>query len=118
MINTEDSILLSVKKFIGYDESYTAFDTDLIILINSYISQLVQLGVGPADGYRITSKDDLWTDFLGESLSLESAKEFVCIKCKLVFDPPINSSVLGALKDTAEEAKWRLYVETEGDDEN
>jgi hypothetical protein len=119
MAKIEDSILLSVKKLIGYDEDYDAFDIDLIILINSYISQLVQMGIGPSNGYKIESKEDLWTDFIGESKVLEHVKEFIFIKTRIIFDPPVNSAVLSALKDVAEEAKWRAYVEaetSEGDD--
>ena len=42
-----DSILTSIKKLLGIDESYTHFDVDIIMHINSVFMTLRQLGVGP-----------------------------------------------------------------------
>lgn len=41
-----DSILLTIKKMLGLTEEYTAFDPDIIVLINSAFMTLEQLGVG------------------------------------------------------------------------
>ena len=38
------SILTSVKKLLGIDESYAHFDPDLIMHINSVFSDLTQIG--------------------------------------------------------------------------
>ena len=45
-----DSILTSVKKLLGLTEEYAAFDTDLIMHINSVLMILNQMGVGPQRG--------------------------------------------------------------------
>ena len=45
-MDTTESILTSVKKLLGIDESYTHFDADLIMHINSVFSILGQMGVG------------------------------------------------------------------------
>lgn len=42
-----ESILTSIKKLLGIEESYTHFDPDLIMHINSVFSILRQMGVGP-----------------------------------------------------------------------
>lgn len=52
-----ESILTSIKKLLGIDESYTHFDPDLIMHINSVFSILRQMGVGPAEGFVITDED-------------------------------------------------------------
>ena len=49
-----ESILISIKKLLGIDESYTHFDPDIIIHINSVFSILTQMGVGPANGFSIS----------------------------------------------------------------
>ena len=49
----EDSILVTVKKMLGIPADYTAFDVDVIVLINSTLMTLRQLGVGP-DSFTVT----------------------------------------------------------------
>ena len=56
-----ESILISIKKLLGIDESYTHFDPDIIIHINSVFSILTQMGVGPANGFSISGKDEVWS---------------------------------------------------------
>ena len=51
-MDTTESILTSVKKLLGIDESYTHFDADLIMHINSVFSILGQMGVGPKKSSR------------------------------------------------------------------
>ena len=51
-----ESILTSIKKLLGIEESYEIFDPDIILYINSAFSTLTQLGVGPEKGFSITDK--------------------------------------------------------------
>ena len=50
----EESILNTVKKTVGMNPEYTAYDSDIIMHINTALMRLRQLGVGPKQGYRIT----------------------------------------------------------------
>ena len=110
-LDMEDSILLSIKKLISFENDYDAFDADLILLINSYISILCQIGVGPSDGFKIISSSETWLDFLGEDESkLEMAKTYIFTRVKPVFDPPTNSFVTSTFKEEAKEIEWRLSV--------
>ena len=59
-----NSILTSTKKLLGIAEEYTHFDADLIMHINSVLSILTQIGVGPAEGFSIKDKDCIWKDFI------------------------------------------------------
>lgn len=69
-----NSILDDTKKLLGISPDDQSFDTDVMIHINSTFSILHQLGVGPADGFEITSKNQLWADFLGTNKLVNNAK--------------------------------------------
>lgn len=108
-----DSILESVKKMLGLEKEYKAFDPELIIFINMAFSVLTQLGVGPSDGYSITGYDETWSNYLpsDDSLSkqLEMVKTYVYMKVRLAFDPP-NGSVLESFNKQISELEWRINV--------
>jgi hypothetical protein len=105
-----DSILTSVKKVIGIAEEYRAFDPDIVLHINSVFSTLNQLGIGPEVGFAIEDKEDLWSDFLGTDIRLNSVKTYVCLRVRLLFDPPATSFVQDSMKRQIEELEWRLNV--------
>ena len=110
----EDSILNSIKQFIGGIASdYTVFDTDIIMLINSEFSTLHQLGVGTEEPFQITGPNETWEDFTSDKAYMNSVKEYIGLRVKMMFDPPANSFVLDAYKQKAEELAWRLNVACE-----
>lgn len=110
-----DSILTSVKKVLGIDDEYTAFDVDILMHINSTFSTLNQLGLGPEGGFMIEDKLATWDAFLGDDLRLNSVKTYVYLKARLVFDPPSTSYLINSLEAQARELEWRLNVVREGD---
>ena len=105
-----DSILASIKKFVGIPDTYTAFDSDIILLINSEFSTLHQVGVGTSSAFKIEDDTSVWSDFSGDKDYIESVKELIGIRVKMIFDPPANSFVMEALKSKADELTWRLNV--------
>lgn len=107
MIDT-DSILTSTKKLLGLTEEYEPFDNDITIYINSALSTLTQLGIGPAEGYRIKDETAKWSEYLGDDPRLEFVREYVYLKVKLVFDPPASASVLDAYNKIIAELEWRI----------
>lgn len=107
------SILLNIKKMIGFDKEYTYFDRDLIININSCFATLHDLGVGPDQGFQITDKDDIWQDYSVSEPYLSMVKQYVYIKTKLVFDRPETSYAIQAMQSHASELEWRLHSESE-----
>lgn len=118
-----DSILTSIKKLLGIDESYTQFDTDIIIHINSVFSILTQLGVGPEEGFFIEDDSAEWTDFLPDSPKLNFVKSYVQLKVRLLFDPPDKGSLMDAMTRTISELEWRIQVaadpvKTNGEEES
>jgi hypothetical protein len=73
---------------------------------------LNQLGVG-VDGFAITDKKAVWTDFMPDETMVESVKSYVYLKVRLIFDPPQSSAVLGAIERTINELEWRINVYVE-----
>lgn len=120
-----ESILTSIKKLLGIDENYTHFDADIIMHINSVFSILTQIGVGPANGFSITGKDEVWTDFIADRQNEFSlVKTYVYKKVQLLFDPPLSSASIEAINRQISEFEWRLFVaadpveNTNGKEEN
>ena len=112
-LTMNESILTTIKKMLGIAEDYDAFDTDIIVNINTVFMTLTQIGVGPEKGFSITNSESKWSDFLQEEKKLEGVKTYIYLKVKLVFDPPTTSFVLDAMKNMATEIEWRLNVESE-----
>jgi hypothetical protein len=111
-----ESILNSTKKIIGIDSSYTAFDQDIIMHINSTFATLNQLGVGPVEGFMISNSTPVWNDILDSDLRLNSVKSYVYLRVRLLFDPPSTSYAMSAIQDQITELGWRIstYREEEG----
>lgn len=103
-----ESILNSIKKYLGIDQSYNHFDQDIIMNINAALSTLTQLGVGPSTGFSISSSTETWGDFIGSESRLEIIKQYVYLQTRMVFDPPSNSTVINAYNTLIEELKWRI----------
>lgn len=106
------NILDDIKKMLGCCPDYEAFDTDILININAAIQDLIEAGIGPYDGFIVEGSEE-WEDFIGDRKDLESAKQYIYIKCKLVFDPPQSASVITSFEKRAEEIIWRLNHKVE-----
>lgn len=108
-----DSILTSTKKVLNLDESYTAFDQDIIMHINSVFSTLNQLGVGPETGFMIEDEAATWDDFLGTDLRLNHVKSYMYLRVRMLFDPPTTAHHVAAMEKQIEELAWRMNVQRE-----
>lgn len=106
----EDSILTTVKKLCGVANSYEAFDMDFLIHINSALSTLTQLGIGPPEGFQIEDATAKWVDFLGDVNRLNLVKSYVGLRVRLIFDPPSNPSVINAMQEQIREYEFRINV--------
>lgn len=106
----DGSILTSTKKMLNLQEEDTFFDMDITIAINSILSDLHQLGVGPSQGYEIQDKEAKWSD-LGLSVQLTNkVRTYVFLKTRLIFDPPATSFHIDAMKEQIAEHEFRLTV--------
>lgn len=111
----KNSILNDIKSMLGPTYDDESFDTDIIIYINSTFTILRQLGVGPKDGYRIKDKNNIWSEFVKDTEGLDAVKTYIYLKVKLVFDPPLNASLVEAFNTQVKELEWRLNVSVESD---
>lgn len=108
-----DSILNSVKAYLGISEDDEAFDTDILMAINAVMTVLYQMGIGPADApFVVTNTLQTWRSLLGSD-PIGGVREFVCMRVRLLFDPPTNTYVVQALNDQADEFEWRLIAEAD-----
>ena len=109
----DESILESIKKLLGLPPSYTNFDQDITIHINTYLGVLNQLGVGKA-GFYIEDNYATWGDFLDRhTVSLHEVKTYIYLRVKMVFDPPSSSLVAEAMNKNIDELSWRLNVKVD-----
>jgi hypothetical protein len=108
-----NSILTSTKKTLNLAEEYTVFDQDVIMHINSTLSTLWQLGVGPTQGYMIEDKEATWDAFLGSDPRLNDIKTYVYLRVRMLFDPPTTGYHVEAMQQQIKELEWRINARRE-----
>jgi hypothetical protein len=113
MTTNPDSILSSTKKFVGFDDEFTAFDVDIIMHINSAFGALQQLGVGGDTGFVITDDTTLWSQYVSDLVYLAMVKHYIFLYTKLSFDPPATSFALDAINKQLEQLAFRINVAAE-----
>ena len=106
----QESILSTIKKLIGFEDDYTQFDIDLIIHINTAFASLAQIGSNLKEGFSITDKNNLWSEYTTNTAILEPVKMYVYLKTKMVFDPPASSMVIETVKQTINELEFRIQI--------
>lgn len=111
-----ESILGSVKKLLGIN-NMDDFDQDIIIHINSSISILRQLGIGPVKGFMITGEEETYQDYLGEdSKEIPMVKQYFYCRVRKIFDPPTSGSVMSAIDEQIKELEFRLNFQVDPED--
>lgn len=113
-----DSILTSIKEKVGIkSEEITSFDSELIMDINMALNNLTRIGVGPKAGYRIENAENTWNEFIDENdPRLESAKEYVALQTKLIFDSnSMSSSMIEIYNQKSDEILYTLSITVDPD---
>lgn len=112
-----DSILTSIKEKVGIkSEDITAFDSELIMDINMALNNLTRIGVGPEKGYRIEDADNTWDEFIQDDPRLESAKEYVALQTRLMFDSQsMSSAMIKIYEEKSEEILYTLSITVDPD---
>jgi len=109
----ESSILISTKKVLGISENYTTFDQDIIMYINSAFASLSQLGVTPAVGFFIEDVSANWEDLELSINEIGMVKTYICLKTRMMFDPPATSFLLDVVNKQITEHEWRMAANRE-----
>lgn len=110
MGNEEKSILNTTKAALGLPAGYTPFDAEVLMHLNSAISTLTQLGVGPEEGYIVVDHRNNWDELLGDDKTLEFTKTYIHLMVKRNFDPPENGSILMGIEKQLAALEWRIEV--------
>ena len=113
MADIDDSILNSTKKLLGIAEDYDAFDTDIVMHINSVFNTLSQLGLHPTDGFAIEDDSSVWSDYIDNQKLYNSVKTYMYLKVRLLFDPPTTSFAIESFAKQIQEYEWRINVQIE-----
>lgn len=116
--SVDNSILNFVKRDLGIVPEYTHFDPVIIGHINTALSILTQLGVGPSSGFSISDATAVWTDFIPANPKLELIKSYVSKKVKQLFDPPTTGPLSEAHNKVLDELVWRINVIVDPGEEN
>ena len=115
--NKMESILTSIKKLLGIQAEYTAFDQDLIIHINTAFAVLNQLNLGPTNGFVIEDDVTTWDEYI-TSCNLTMVRSYIYMKVRLMFDPPTSGILVESMKSMISELEWRLFLEGDKGGEN
>lgn len=99
-------VLDTIKTSCGIDSENSDFDQELLIFINSNVSVLCQLGVVSTP--IVVDANTTWTDLIGSYTDIEMIKTEMYLAVVLVFDPPVNASVLASYQKHLEELQFRL----------
>lgn len=105
----DESILTTIKKLLGIDSSYSAFDQDIIVHINTTINILYQLGLDSCGDFYIEDDGATWGDMLESNSILNLVQTYMYLRVKSMFDPA-NGSVNESLNRIQQELEWRINV--------
>lgn len=106
------SVLNDTKQVLGVPKEAKEFDIDILMHINSAFFTLMQLGVGPYDGFTVHDETTEWSEFFSGRQDLNSVKSYVFIAVRLLFDRPETSYGIKALEDQKAEFAWRLELQS------
>ena len=108
-----DSILATVKRACGMVDSYDAFDSEILMHLNSALSVLHQIGVGPLAGFVVNDDSATWDEFVEPGPLQNLVKQYVPMSVHHDFDPPTNGSVLQSMESRLQQLESRMnyYVD-------
>lgn len=107
-----NNILESIKDAAGVSSGDTAFDSEILLHINSVFMILRQLGVGPETPF-VADANSLWDEFVTDDAILPMIKSYVSLKVRELFDPPQSNALAQSLHEIIAEYEWRLNLETD-----
>ena len=108
-----DSVLNTVKSMLGIEESYEAFDVELITHINSALFVAYNIGVQLVKNYTIDGPNVTWSEICPDVNLIPLLKSYIGLKVRLLFDPPTTGVLHEAMERQVTEFEWRLYVESD-----
>jgi hypothetical protein len=108
-----NSILDTVKSFLGITAEETAFDTDIVVHTNAALVVLNQLGAGPEAGLVVLDATPTWVDFTTDTRIQALAVIYICLKVRLGFDPSASATITKTIQEQLTELEHRLLAITD-----
>ena len=109
-LTIDGSILNTIKKKLGISPEDDSFDVDITMSINTAFERLETLGLGPVGGFRITDATTEWSSYTTDDMMIESVKDYIFMKVRLIFDSASMSSFLiDSYKKQIDELEF-LYI--------
>lgn len=109
----EPSIFYTIKRMLGVTQENDAFDLQIQLAINSALTAVNQLGIGPEMGFRVTGVKETWEDLIGDRVDIDAIQAYIFLKVRLLFDPPTNSFLVTSIVDQIREIEWRLVEQVD-----
>lgn len=106
----QKSILQDIKQLVGGEADDPAFDTDIIVCINSAFMSLHQMGIGPTPIFQLVTGEELWDQFISVDQRPGGISQYIYFHVKLAFDPPSNSSLIALYERQLTEVGQRLML--------
>lgn len=117
-VTSGEGVLYDIKTQLGpIPMEQTAYDADLIILINGILNTFENIGLPKPQTY-VKDATTMWQELFGDHPDLHAINQYVFTKVKLLFDPPGTSYLINAFKEVADELEWRLVRSEEGRSED
>ena len=92
------------------EAKYLWTDDEIIGYINTALSTMTQVGVGPEQGFAISDEFAEWDALLGGDHRLNAVINYVSMSVRLMFDPPATSFGINAIQDQLNQMIWRIEV--------
>lgn len=104
----DESILATIKKPLGRAPVDDPFDDEILTFINSTVSNLNQLGVGPREGL-VIDKDTVWSALFQGRKDLENVKSYIFLKVRLLHDSgSMTPQLISAYERMIAEQEFRI----------
>lgn len=109
----EQLILEMVKDYCNVDQEELSYDTELLILINSAVTEVSDAGVTEYENFEVGPDTEL-PSF--ESVEMKNlSNRYLTLKVREGFDPSVNATVTQSSKDVLGELEFRIINRYEGE---
>lgn len=113
-----ETILDDVKNHLGVPISNKCFDNDLKNDIEAAIYSVNTLGVFDGATFNI-NENTTWEDIFGDVInSVPIIKKYVCLKVRLLFDPPANGTLTKTITDQISEYAYNINLACDNTDQS
>lgn len=105
-----NEILTTIKQMLDLVPTETIFDQQLSIFIDESILTLKKLNVIPEENNVLIAVSTVWDDLGISPNFLGSAKTYIYLSTRLLFDPPTNGNYKEVLEKKVRELEQRFSM--------